>query len=167
MKKQNVVKVHDNYSELISKNGESILVDNADLATAMRYTWCVSKTGYAVANIKGKVTRLHRYLLAPKKEELVDHVNGNPLDNRRSNLRICGATENSRNVKVSKASKSGVLGIRITPSGKYLPRITVNYQELKGIKRFDTLEEAIAERNRLELLYHGQFSSHLSREVTQ
>lgn len=165
MRNKNTYIIKEDYVEIHTAKGDLILIDTEDFEKAKTHSWCISKTGYPVANIDHKVIKMHRFLLGITDPNIiVDHANGNPLDNRRANMRICTWAENSRNCKASKNSKSGHIGIRITPSGKYRPRISVNREEIKGIPLYDTLEEAIAARNELELIYHGAFSSHLYRK---
>ena len=149
--------VKDNLVELTSKHGEKIFIDSRDFEKTTKYSWCVSKTGYAVANIKGKVTSLHRYLLSPNKTQIIDHIDGNPLNNTRVNLRVCTHAQNCRNSKLSKNSSLPYPGIKITPSGKYKARITVNYKEIH-LGHFNTLDEAVQRRKAAELMYYGEFA---------
>lgn len=146
---------------VITRKGDAILVDAADAETVMKYSWCVSKTGYAVANIRGKVTKMHRYIIGESEcaGKVVDHKNGNTLDNRRKNLRVCSQSENARNVRVSRLNKVGHLGIRITKDGKFNVRIVANGIE-HHIGNYDTLELAIEARKSAEDIYHGEFASH-------
>ena len=96
-----------NYIVLVSKNGEEILINKRDAKKAFRYTWCVSKTGYAVANINHKVVKMHRYLLNLKDPKIIiDHKNRNKLDNRRKNIRICSQHENSMVIRSSSPCSS-------------------------------------------------------------
>ncbi len=158
--------IKDNVLTVITKKGDIILADAADAATVMKYSWCLSKTGYAVANIGGKVTKMHRYIIGETccSGRIVDHKNGNPLDNRRKNLRICTYAENARNVRVSRANKVGHLGIRITKDGKFNVRIVADGIE-HHIGNYDTLELAIEARNAAEDTYHGEFASHRGGET--
>lgn len=146
---------------ITTKNGIELLADAEDLELLNKYSWCVSKTGYPVANIMNKVTKMHRYILGIKDSSIiVDHKNRNPLDNRKANLRICTITDNARNKSVSKKCKSGHIGIRITKHGRYNVRITANRKEIH-IGNFKTLEEAIIARNNAENIYHGEYGSHI------
>jgi len=144
--------------KVITKKGEEILIDIEDFEKVKRYSWCISKTGYPVANINGKVTKLHRYLLGVKNPKIiVDHINRNALDNRKSNLRLCTALENSRNTTVSKNSNTGYLGISLTPQGKYRARIMVNRKEIR-LGNYSKIEDAIKARKQAEKKYFKEFA---------
>lgn len=150
--------------QVVTQKGDVILADAADREAIMRYSWCVSKTGYAVANIRGKVTKMHRYILGEDvcAGMIVDHKNRNPLDNRRENLRVCSAAENMRNTPVRRTNKSGHLGIRVTKDGKFNVRIVADGVE-HHVGNYDTLELAISARNEAEDEYHGEYASHRSK----
>ena len=143
---------------LVTSRGGKILIDETDLDKAMRYSWSISKTGYAVANINGKVTKMHRYLLGIDDEDvLTDHINGNGLDNRRSNLRICKQIQNGKNLRLKKNNTSGHAGVRIKPYGRFTARIMVNRKEI-WLGSYATFEEAVAARRAGELKYYGEFA---------
>lgn len=77
------------------------LIDESDAAAVLRFAWCFHHTGYAYRGeyIGGKMksVSLHRFLMDfPEKQE-VDHVNGDRLDNRRSNLRLVNFQQQTRN----------------------------------------------------------------------
>lgn len=149
----------DGTCTITTSAGQEILIEAADREKAMRYTWCVSKTGYAVANIRGKVTKMHRYLLGLGQgdERITDHINGNRLDNRRENLRICNQMQNGKNLGIKKTNTTGCAGIRVTACGRYNARITVNRKEIH-IGNFKTFEEAVRARKKAETVYYGEFA---------
>jgi hypothetical protein len=159
-KSKNKYEIKEDYAELTSKHGEKILIDTQDFECVIKHSWCVSKTGYAVANISGKVTKLHRFLLSVNKNQIIDHINGNPLDNTRINLRICTNAQNTKNNKLSKNASMPYSGIKITKSNKYKARITVNFKEIH-LGCFNTLDEAICARKNAELKYYGEFAPSL------
>ena len=79
--------------------GRFALVDAADYAAVIQYSWCLSKTGkrdrvssqsgdqetwYAVRRKQGRTIRMHRQIMAAGPGQVVDHINHNGLDNRRS-----------------------------------------------------------------------------------
>ena len=159
-KRTNTYEVHGDVLKITTKNGIEIIADADDLEKLNKYSWCISKTGYPVANINYKVTKMHRYILGLSDPTIiVDHKNRNPFDNRKANLRICTIADNTRNKSVSKNCKSGHIGIRKTPYGRYNVRITCNRKEIY-VGNFKTLEEAIAARKTAEQKYHGEFGSH-------
>jgi len=157
-KSKNTYRFVDDYVVLQTTKGQDFFVDVVDLELTQTRTWCISKTGYLVATLKGKTIKLHRYLLGLKNpSDIVDHINGNPLDNRRSNLRICVQSENSKNSKLSINNTLGYPGIKITPTGKYYTRITVDYKEIY-LGTFDNLQDAIKVRKLAEDKYYGEFA---------
>ena len=99
---------------------------------------------YAFISKNGKKVFLHRFLMGLEKEEysinkVVDHINGNSLDNRVSNLRICSHKENAQNCRTN----SKVVGVGwLKYNKKWTARIMVNY---KGIHlgNCNTYEEAV------------------------
>ena len=91
--------------------------------------------------IQKKEISLHRYLLNAPQGKQVDHINRNPLDNRKNNLRIVTHSENQLNKSLLKTNNSGVKGIRIRKNGKWQARIMLNKKSI-SIGHFNTLEEA-------------------------
>ena len=89
------------------------LVDDEDYEMLSHWKWhlITTKTGeYACRNIHwpargyGFKIMLHRAILLPSPDEQIDHINGDGLDNRRCNLRLCTQTENSRNQRKTRGS---------------------------------------------------------------
>lgn len=96
------------------------LVDDLDYGQLSQFKWCVCKgcnTFYAMrsANICGKRTtiQMHREILglSHKDGKHTDHIDGNGLNNSRSNLRICTNQQNSFNRKSSRGSSSVFKGV--------------------------------------------------------
>jgi hypothetical protein len=162
----NTYELCGNVLRVYTKKGETILVDAEDAEKAKKFSWCISKTGYVVANIGGKVIKLHRFLLGiEEQKEIVDHINGNPLDNRRINLRICTCAENNRNCKLSKNNSTGHTGVsHIKSTGKFRARIMLDRKEIQ-LGRFDTYEEAVKAREQAEIKYFGEFAPKARSEV--
>lgn len=68
---------------------------------------------YVKGQIKGKVTSLHRFILDAPENLVVDHINGDTLDNRRSNLRLATKSQNQWNRTVRQRNNtSGFTGVR-------------------------------------------------------
>lgn len=120
----------------------------------------MSKTGYAVARIEGKVVKMHRFIMGVTDASvIVDHKNKDTHDNRKCNLRACSCADNARNKSVSKGCKSGHLGIRRTKDGRFNVRITKDRKEIH-VGNYTTIEDAIRARENAEIKYHGEFASH-------
>lgn len=106
--------------------GKSILVDQADADFVMQHSWQVrqnpgrGRSWYVWRTLKGVGTKsrattvyLHRILLDAPKGMQVDHINGNPLDNRRANLRLCTNSQNHANMIKPRQ------GTRKTPTSQF------------------------------------------------
>lgn len=88
--------------------GYYAIVDLDDYHELRKYKWHASKSRskfYASRSVKGKLIRMHNMILEPPPGMLVDHINRDSLDNRRSNLRICTRSENVINSDAKKTSK--------------------------------------------------------------
>lgn len=133
---------------IIRSDGAEILVDQADYDRLNQYRWFPAGTnnGYAgrsvTRNGKSRVCYLHRELLAPAPGLVVDHANGDTLDNRRSNLRICTKAQNSANRKVC-LNHTGFFGIGFDPAqDRYQAAITQDGARFRGPWRLTAIEAA-------------------------
>lgn len=111
--------------------GKSVKLDDDDFEKYGHLVWYLSDTGYAVRRNNNQTFRLHRLIMNCPEGKVVDHLNGDPLDCRKSNMRVCSQLENTRN-------RHGVKGYTYDKSkGKY----TVRYHN-KFYGRYATEEEA-------------------------
>ena len=134
-------------------NGTVFIIDESDLSLVSKYTWLASVTTKGKTYVRCSYLKesLHRFLLDPPKDKVVDHINGNTLDNRRSNLRVCTHTENMQNQKLRTNNSTGVTGV--SKCGKrYRAVIRVNKKDIHlGV--YDTLDEAKKVRKEAEAKY--------------
>lgn len=86
------------------------LVDDEDFEWLNQWKWHISNE-YATRQEKRKNILLHRIILNTPQGMYTDHINGNGLDNRRNNLRVCTRSENQMNRKLQKNNTSGYKGI--------------------------------------------------------
>lgn len=87
---------------ITNKKGQSVsfLYDIEDEDVIKKNKWHFSITAQGKIYIKnGKRKLLHRLLLKAQKGEIVDHINGDTLDNRKENLRITDSSGNNKNRK--------------------------------------------------------------------
>ncbi len=136
--------------------GKTATVDTKDYEMLNRYNWCVSD-GYAYNSALG---RMHRYILGAPKGSQVDHINGDRLDNRRCNLRLCTSSQNQANRKVSRGVshfKGVTYQKRPTGTGSWKAQIVVGGDVLfLGV--FNTDKEAAAAYNAAAVLHFGEFA---------
>lgn len=89
---------------------------------------------------------------------VIDHINGNKNDNRKSNLRIATYTRNSQNRRNTALNNStGFTGIKNSYNGSYRAYITVNGKNI-DLGTYYSFEEAVRKRIKAELEYFGEFS---------
>ncbi len=127
--------------------GEAMLIDDADAALAASRKWWLGRNGYAAGGfrVEGKKVKkyFHRLVANPPPGYEVDHVNGNPLDNRRANLRPATSSQNKQNCRrSSRVSKTGVRGVSLH-YGRFQAICFADGKRIR-VGRFDTLDEAAA-----------------------
>jgi hypothetical protein len=101
---------------------------------------------------------LHNLLMNTPKGMVTDHINGDPLDNRKENLRICTAAENQRNRGANKNNTSGFKGVSWSKRDK-IWRAGIGHDG-KDIKLgcFEDKEEAARAYDRKAIELHGEFA---------
>jgi hypothetical protein len=132
----------------INIKGYDVLIDDEDFDRVMLLKWSKTTKGYFHAYVRGsggktpKFILLHRYILNAPDDKIVDHISGNTYDNRKSNLRLCTQTENSKNNKLPKNNTSGYKGVSFDKSlNAYVARIVFNGNVL-NLGRYKTAREA-------------------------
>jgi len=111
---------------------------------------------YAIINLGERKCFAHRYVLGFFKKEYnlycaVDHINGDSLDNRKKNLRICSQKDNMKNIR----KNNKIVGVN-KYGDKWTSRIESNYHTY-NIGKFSTLEEAVIERIKKEKELFGNY----------
>lgn len=143
----------------------SAKVDAQDAVLVSKNRWSVVKSGYAVARISGgEFIYMHRLIIPKVSNEVVDHINGDKLDNRRVNLRVCAQHENMKNVAIKKNNSSGYPGVSKVGSG-WRARIVHDRKEY-SLGRFSTFEQAVAARKKAEVELSGSFARQVAVLVT-
>lgn len=144
--------------------GMVALVDDDDYDRLMACgSWHYGQ-GYARrefrANGKRKGVLMHRFIVGEPDGLIIDHIDGDPLNNQRANLRLCTHSQNVRNQKSPHSnSKSGVKGVYWSVArGKWQADIRVNGKTIH-LGRFTELLEAAEAYNAASAKYHGEFGS--------
>lgn len=146
-------------------NPVEFIVDDEDIPIVELHPW-FPKTSFGRTYIftrwciGGNTQRilLHRYLTSPGENYVVDHVNGDSLNNSRSNLRICSRAENNRNRKLQSNNSSGFKGVYFDiHRNKWIAFIKVDGNK-KFLGRFATPEAASQVYWEAAKHYYGQFA---------
>ena len=143
-KKENIFE----YGKLIvesPKHGRyEVLIDDEDRERLRVHRWCIRISGVHKDDIRCvsrvphpdggvsigsngvKRTRktdlyIHRFLMNTPRDMVTDHIDGNPLNNRKSNLKVCDHKANSRNQKMHKTNTSGYKGVSRNKNAKIRP----------------------------------------------
>ena len=127
------------------------IVDDDMFDYLNQYKWHLSDNGYAVRRPWGPngsyTIRMHRIVSATPDGLVTDHINGNPLDNRKSNLKNCTQQENMCNMKLRSDSSTKEKNVGWhSQSGKYRVRFTRN-KEMLCCKLFKDIKDAIKFRD--------------------
>jgi len=151
----------------LSLGGYTFLIDD-DTAHLALLPWRVrvapveSAQPYAYFSRGRKYRWLHREVLGishlDPKRVMADHVDGNTLDCRRSNLRVATPSQNQQNARKRRDNTSGHKGVsRVRSSGRWQAYIKVDGRQ-RGLGAYDRLEDAVAARKAAERASHGGFS---------
>ncbi len=127
--------------EFMTLNGQKVIIDKEDLWKVQGKRWRAREQAGDYYVQAPNALKLHRVIMDCPKDMVVDHINFNPLDNRKINLRVCTAKENLRYRRIGRRNKSGMKGARISRSGKYRAIYFTN-QETINIGTFHSLELA-------------------------
>jgi hypothetical protein len=141
-------------------NGKGVAVINdEDLDLVSGYKW-FSKDGYAMTHvyINGKRTSayMHRLIINAPPDMQVDHIDGEPSNNLRSNLRVCTTAENQHN-QHTRRSASGYKGV--FRGGKRWRAMIRFGGKQHYIGTFDKPEEAAMAYDRVAVINHGAFAN--------
>lgn len=138
------------------------LVDDQDYDWLNQWKWYAGGSPariYVARQEKGslKTIRMHRLILgATGRHVLVDHKNGNTLDNRRENLRLCTTGENIQNQKAHANSFTGVKGVCLFRK-KFRAEIQFDKNRVY-LGAFEDIKDALLAYNEAALKYHGEFA---------
>jgi hypothetical protein len=152
--------------EIPLTQGHVTLVDAADFDFLLQWKWRTFDGGRghicAITNVhtpKGRRSAyLHRVLMQPAPGFVVDHIDGDPLNNTRANMRVCTRAENTRNGKKRCGSNpyKGVFTDKRWPR-RFIAAIGVDYRHIV-IGRFDCPVEAAHAYDAKARELHGEFA---------
>lgn len=144
---------------IILNHGKMALIDAEDRDKCAAQYWAMYGR-YVKSNTVGP---LHKYLLPPAPKGVVlDHINGDTLDNRKSNLRLATYRQNAQNRKKRSDNRSGHTGVSIR-HGKFIAFIKSGQDSRQ--KTFKTYEEAVEQREAWEDELMGEYNRRRAAEL--
>lgn len=148
--------------KVLLTRGRYASVDEEDYRLVSHYNWYLKiykNREYAETTTGGRKNRkhikMHQLILS---EKGIDHINGNGLDNRRSNLRKVTQQQNLFNAGLRKDNKSGYRGVNWHASAqKWRSYISLNGKQ-NHLGLFKNLESAIEARKKAAYFFYGEFA---------
>lgn len=140
--------------------GKVTQVDDEDFEFLNQWKWSYRSDGRAVRCDKSnKIIRMHRVIMNAPAGTVVDHINGDTLDNRKINLRICSQKENTLNHRRNKNNVSGYKGVSWSKkAGKWRAYIAPNRKQISLGCFMDVIEAARAYDKAAKKLF-GKFAN--------
>lgn len=146
------------FNKKCEPSGE-VLVDTEDVERLKEHKWYIrvhkSKL-YCFGHFDRKKVQMTKFLL--NTDKIVDHINGNSLDNRKSNLREVTYAQNNRNQHRGKRF-SGIIKTAYRRDKPYMAFIRCDSKE-KYLGSFETYEDAVLARLKAEEQYWGEYGVH-------
>jgi len=143
---------------MYDKKGNVCLIDYEDLERVKQYTWHQNEQGYWIGKCNSKSIRLHRFLLNPVADIIIDHKDGSPSNNRKENLRICTSQQNSFNRKCYEGMTSKYKGVYWKKDKKrWCSNIKVS-GKIKYLGSFASEEEAGRRYNEEAIKLFGEYA---------
>lgn len=144
-----------------------ILFDRKDFKIIDRYVWHLHSAGYAATNDKyyyrstkkRRMIYMHRLIMDAPKDKCVDHINGNRLDNRKCNLRLCAKSENLDNSRKYGKTTSAYMGVYWDKNRlKWHANISIKNRHIH-IGSFDKEIDAAKARDVYAKRFRGEFAN--------
>lgn len=150
-----------NNVEIRLTQGKVAVIDERDLEKISAHRWCAHKKRgkwRAIARTGGATLYMHRLIARPPNGRVVDHVDGDGLNNTRENLRICTGSQNLCNRGRQVNNTSGYKGVALhRPSGRWYAWIQYkNTRTCLGC--FGDPKDAARAYDRAAIQLHGRFA---------
>ena len=155
--------------KILTKGKLEILIDREDTSLIENFSLSIVSSGYVLCYSKERktYTYLHRILMNAQPGMDVDHINGNKLDNRKENLRVCTRSQNLRNAVSPKPNRTLPKGVYFVVGKRAKPYQVKFKFENSWISCgcYSSVEAAEAAYKRVIDFWHKQFSFIKSRKV--
>ena len=150
----------------LTRGGHTI-VDGSDFKYLSQFNWHKNHYGYAVRSVSGgRKILMHREIMDTPKGLDTDHINHNPLDNRKVNLRVCEHGQNQANHTIQKNNTSGFKGVYWhNQRQKWWARLQYKGKQ-RSLGLYSDKIDAAKAYNRGAIQYFGEYAN-LNIGVTQ
>jgi len=139
-------------------------ISRKDFDKIAKYKWQFNGRYAVRKNNSGKTIYMHREIMQTPENLVTDHIDGDGLNNKRSNLRICTYRQNFRNQKISKNNTTGIKGVVWNKQNKnWLARLTIDNKRIH-LGSFKTKELAMQIRNKYAKKYYGKYAKEIKKE---
>lgn len=143
--------------EIPLSRGRTALVDADDYERVGALKWRVNGSGYVVREDRAGQHALARVILGAERGQVVDHISGDKLDNRRANIRICTPAGNARNRGMDCRNQTGFKGVVHGRRGRF--RAQIGFEgRVTNLGEFATAAEAARAYDAAAKRLHGEFA---------
>jgi len=146
---------------IIKIAGYDVLIDDEDFDLVSNYKWYVLKVKNLIYFRRivsnNKHVLLHREITNAQKGVNIDHVNGNTLDNRKCNLRVCTTSQNAMNCKNRENNKSGYKGVSWDANHKKWQAKIMLKRKTMWLGYFTDAKDAYKAYCNASKEYHGEY----------
>jgi len=114
--------------EVVGKRTGIVRISEEDIEAAGRFRWRLMRSGYVETKTGGNAKErspllLHRLIMKPPNGLEVDHIDGNPMNCRRENMRLVTHQQNRQNNGVQRRNSTGVRNVHVHVKGGYYVRL--------------------------------------------
>lgn len=101
---------------------------------------------------------MHRFIMNAQKGQIIDHINGNGLDNRKENLRFCTHRQNAYNLITGTNKTSKYKGVHLLKNnGLWCVQIKIPNKRIR-LGNFEREDDAALAYNEAAIKYFGEFA---------
>lgn len=170
MKQNNNIIIENDYAKVELRNKDDeisgyAIIDIEDIELISQYKWYKSKDGYALHIDRSKkygttYLTMHGLIMSHLSGfyKTPDHIDRDKLNNRKNNLRITGRSEQQVNHNIMSRNNSGIIGVSFQPKRILHWRASLKYKDQIYNEYFETKEEAIVARLKMECKYLGEYA---------